>query len=517
VKTRFTKAWSGAVAIAIAAATAPLFSTPAAFAAGTLVGPATVKNAGGAANLNSGNSGTAFTLRLPAGASCPGDSANDGYRWQTYMVPASVDPGSLQFGANGPNPGGIGAAFRQPLFDTTGSPIVQQQTQNAATPPGPGPIINIPDANYAVFSPGDIPAGAYNVGVACTLGPPSATQLSSYWNVTKTFTTNASGGPAQVNWSVGAAPGAPTGVVVTPGDTSVSVAFNPGPATPAASGYTATATPTTGAPVTGTGAGSPITISGLTNGTSYSVTVHATNTVGNSAESAATPVAPPASFGPLNQTVTVNVPAGTLVFTQICGKHNALPTDTFAPGAPASTPSQESGPTTTAGGSTVDPNYPVSYPAPASPTYPTWCGLSLGTSSLVNGQPYSAATGILNQVTVTDTRQTDAGWKVTGQMAPLTGTPAGTIQGNQLGWRPQATPQGSYAGYTQTVGVDNADPGVAPSAANHGLGTSQRLGYAAPGAGLGPAQLDARVKLLIPLNTPAGSYSGVLTLSLYPS
>ena len=57
--------------------------------------------------------------------------------------------------------------------------------------------------NYQRLAPGDIPAGTYNIGIACTLGRPSATQMKSFWNTQMTFTTNAAGGPAQVNWTVG--------------------------------------------------------------------------------------------------------------------------------------------------------------------------------------------------------------------------------------------------------------------------------------------------------------------------
>jgi hypothetical protein len=278
---------SGMMAAALASSILPLFTASAASAAGTIQpGGATVKAAGGAVNLNSGNSGTTFTLRLPAGAACGGDSANDGYRVQSYMVGAGVDPSTLTFDLAGPIPATVGAGFRQPLFDTTGSPYVNAQTANATTPPGPGPIINIPDFNLgSVFVPGNIPAGAYNVGIACTLGPAGPTQMKEFWNTTMTFTANAGDGFANVDWSVGAVPAAPVLDSVTNGDGTLTANFTAVPSTPASTGFTVTATPTAGAPVTVTGAASPITVPGLTNGTQYSLTVHATNTVGNSAES----------------------------------------------------------------------------------------------------------------------------------------------------------------------------------------------------------------------------------------
>jgi outer membrane protein OmpA-like peptidoglycan-associated protein len=92
-------------------------------------------------------------------------------------------------------------------------------------------------------------------------------------------------------------PDAPTGVDVTRGDSSVNVSFAPGddggsPIT----GYTATATPVGGGdPVTTTCADSPCTLTGLGNGTTYTITVHATNDVGDSGESQASSEVTPAT------------------------------------------------------------------------------------------------------------------------------------------------------------------------------------------------------------------------------
>lgn len=92
------------------------------------------------------------------------------------------------------------------------------------------------------------------------------------------------------------APGAPTGVTVTPGDASLSVAFT----APASNGgatitaYNASCTSSDGgAPGTGTNTVSPITVSGLTNGKTYTCTVTATNSVGTGAASAASGTAVP--------------------------------------------------------------------------------------------------------------------------------------------------------------------------------------------------------------------------------
>src|SRR5262245_682957 len=47
--------------------------------------------------VDSGGSGAPFALRLPDGSTCPGDSANDNWRVDSFMVPSSVDPATLEF------------------------------------------------------------------------------------------------------------------------------------------------------------------------------------------------------------------------------------------------------------------------------------------------------------------------------------------------------------------------------------------------------------------------------------
>lgn len=79
------------------------------------------------------------------------------------------------------------------------------------------------------------------------------------------------------NWPMG--PGAPTSVSATSGDNSATVTFVAPSFTgvpPGITGYLATSTPGS---FTTTGASSPLTVTGLTNGTSYTIAVQATNGV----------------------------------------------------------------------------------------------------------------------------------------------------------------------------------------------------------------------------------------------
>jgi hypothetical protein len=223
------------------------------------------------------------------------------------MVPSSVDPSTLTFGGSGPLPPGTGASFRQPLFDVATSPVVNQNTPAAATPGGPGPIINIPDVNFQVFSPGQIPAGVYNIGIACTLGPASATQMSNFWNVQMTVASNAGGADnADITWQNGTTPAAPTITTLTPAAVipatgQVSVAFTNPAANPTLTSCTVSVGTTAGASdYTGAGTGSgtctsPRVVTGLTYGQEYFFRMTSTNSVGTSPvsnELSATPVRP---------------------------------------------------------------------------------------------------------------------------------------------------------------------------------------------------------------------------------
>jgi uncharacterized protein (TIGR03437 family) len=99
-------------------------------------------------------------------------------------------------------------------------------------------------------------------------------------------------------------PGAPAIGVATAGNAQATIAFT----APASNGgstitsYTVTSSP---GGLTGTGASSPVTVTGLTNGTAYTFTVTATNTAGTGTASAASNSVTPAA----SQTITFSQPA----------------------------------------------------------------------------------------------------------------------------------------------------------------------------------------------------------------
>lgn len=91
-------------------------------------------------------------------------------------------------------------------------------------------------------------------------------------------------------------PGAPTIGTATAGNASASVTFTAPAAgsAPTVTGYTVTSSP---GGLTGTGSASPITVSGLTNGTAYTFTVTATNSDGTGPASAASNSVTPSAGG----------------------------------------------------------------------------------------------------------------------------------------------------------------------------------------------------------------------------
>lgn len=93
-------------------------------------------------------------------------------------------------------------------------------------------------------------------------------------------------------------PDAPTAVVGTEGNAQASIAFS-APSSDGGSaitGYTVTVSPGSH---TASGPSSPIVVTGLTNGTAYTATVHAANILGPSAESSASSAFTPLAFSPL--------------------------------------------------------------------------------------------------------------------------------------------------------------------------------------------------------------------------
>jgi uncharacterized protein YccT (UPF0319 family) len=145
------------------------------------------------------------------------------------------------------------------------------------------------------------PGGFTASGTGSPLTVTGLTNGTSYtFTVTATNaagTSAASSASAAVTPDVPTAPGAPTAVAAVGGNSQAVVSFT----APASDGHAAiTSYRVTASPggITASGAGSPLTVTGLANGTSYTFTVTATNAAGTSAASSAStavtlaPIAP---------------------------------------------------------------------------------------------------------------------------------------------------------------------------------------------------------------------------------
>ncbi len=164
--------------------------------ASTLGGTATIVNQSSPAN---GGSANLFSVQLPGGAECTGDTASDGYHEFSYLIPR--------------------VAISQPSFATTlnykgppagyasqGLGLVEKSTEDVwegkSTAPTTGEVIGIPadfqwsqlitQDYYPLTGSGGLlynnnTSGIWEAGIACAN---SSGVISDYWNTEVTFTSS---------------------------------------------------------------------------------------------------------------------------------------------------------------------------------------------------------------------------------------------------------------------------------------------------------------------------------------
>ncbi|WP_430791896.1 hypothetical protein [Actinoplanes sp. G11-F43] len=114
---------------------------------------------------------------------------------------------------------------------------------------------------------------------------------------------------------------------------------------------------------------------------------------------------------------------------------------------------------------------------------------------------YLQATGAIDPITVTDTRQNGPEWSISGQVSDFTGG----LSGSHLGWTPKVLTAGAgaVAGSAVATGLNGGT----------GLAGSSTLATAADGHASGTASVGADLDLRLPADTAAGEYAATLTVT----
>ena len=259
----------------------------------------------------SGNSDSTIALSFAASQYCPGDF-DSGYLWQTFIAPRSLDPATFTYYTGLPRSSDGSDVGAKALRNNTNAWIRNKTpglTDGQVVPPS---NVVFSNATYSALS------GEYWLGIACTQDDVSfVTQTVKYWATPITVTPASGQGANNFTYQTGFTPNAPTLGSLTAGEGQVDVAFTPAAkiaGNPDDTGYTVVvkdATCTSGV-TSQSGSASPITVTGLANGTTYCFAVKATNPRGDSALSSTNTVSPilPLAAVPGNASVTLTWSAG---------------------------------------------------------------------------------------------------------------------------------------------------------------------------------------------------------------
>jgi len=213
-------------------------------------------------------------------------------------------------------------------------------------------------------------------------------------------------------------------------------------------------------------------------------------------------------YAQLQKVPGASLPTTTAAFIAGCSDPtiSAGGTDTLASTVPMPPACDQQGSTQCAANSVGPASEPVIVAVPATGIFT----LTVATGTVTLTVSGATAIGVLNPITVSDTRNTYPGWSVSGQVSDFTGsgTAAGrTMSGNQLGWMPTGTSLAT--GVTLGGTVTPGSPGLGSTAAV--------LAQAFAGGGVGTSALGANLTLAIPATAAAGPYASTLTVTAVTS
>jgi hypothetical protein len=152
--------------------------------------------------LNSGGSSTEYGVELPSGAKCPGDSAHDGYRVYSYLIPKGVSLTSLRVTGDRPFRGLRGYPYYGYVADGTYYGPINTDEDT-------GQVAALPSAfTWSLLTPSDLFAdgaksAVWEGGIACATADGTVT---NYWNTEIEFTASSSD-PGGFTWTVLHQPG----------------------------------------------------------------------------------------------------------------------------------------------------------------------------------------------------------------------------------------------------------------------------------------------------------------------
>ncbi len=209
-----TASWGAVTVVAL--------SAPA--SASTLNATATIADPSTDLPLASGGSTTTFTVTLPSGAACTGDTANDGHHVFSYLVPQGTSVPGLTFTTH-PS-AGLGLVNNAgTYYGAANTALGTGQIVSIPTNLQFGPLVSVDHVALSTLlysGSGASASGVWETGIACA---DSSGTLSDDWNSPVTFSASTSDPNGFVWTGPAGVPGAPTSPTASQGKKSIAVTW----------------------------------------------------------------------------------------------------------------------------------------------------------------------------------------------------------------------------------------------------------------------------------------------------